>query len=549
MTPLVIQLPLDPSGTSPNNLVVDEPCTLTANRTFRVIAPAQGAFFAESLKVVDAATGQQLTDGTNGTVEQYYACEYYEQPSARYGKEIDAIILIKDPTVSNNVLITYQALGGPYGTSAQAIIQQIEQLGLDNRPVAWGDIIGKPSEYPPSYHLHDVGDVYGFEFWVHALDRIRDAILVGDQASHEAIYRYIDAAIAALENANAALQQQLNNHLSDFNNPHRVTPAQLGVYTTAQVDALLSAINTTLNNHINNLNNPHQVTAAQTGAYTKAQTDSNISAAVNPVSTALTAHTGNLNNPHQVTVQQLNTYDGPTIDSKITTAVNAVKLGYTPVQQGGGARQGTNKVYIGWAGSSLALQVDSSDLGNFILSPQYNSDITNINNALAGKAPNYGDYAYTGRNQSVSFWDMTSNGTIRCNNDIWAFLSDGRLKENFQKEEDPLALIWKLNAGWYNFTDEAERLAGPSYTPNKKHFGWIAQDFQQVFPAYTGPAPFDTDEKGNSITGKNFITIQAEKAVPLMGEGIKVLDTRTQRLEDQVKRLTELLSQRGLSQD
>jgi len=38
-------------------------------------------------------------------------------------------------------------------------------------------------------------------------------------------------------------------------------------------------------------------------------------------------------------------------------------LGFTPVQQGGGAGQGGNKVYIGWSGSELKAQVDASDQG------------------------------------------------------------------------------------------------------------------------------------------------------------------------------------------
>lgn len=43
-------------------------------------------------------------------------------------------------------------------------------------------------------------------------------------------------------------------------------------------------------------------------------------------------------------------------------------LGFTPVQQGGGAGQGTNKVYIGWAtdASGLKAQADSTDLGNIV---------------------------------------------------------------------------------------------------------------------------------------------------------------------------------------
>ncbi len=40
-------------------------------------------------------------------------------------------------------------------------------------------------------------------------------------------------------------------------------------------------------------------------------------------------------------------------------------LGFTPVQQSGGAGQGTNKIYIGWSGSGLKAQVDATDLGAF----------------------------------------------------------------------------------------------------------------------------------------------------------------------------------------
>lgn len=59
-----------------------------------------------------------------------------------------------------------------------------------------------------------------------------------------------------------------------------------------------------------------------------------------------------------------------------TTAENALavantkqpNLGFTPIQQGGGTGQGTNKVYIGWAtdASGLKAQADSTYLGNIV---------------------------------------------------------------------------------------------------------------------------------------------------------------------------------------
>lgn len=39
-------------------------------------------------------------------------------------------------------------------------------------------------------------------------------------------------------------------------------------------------------------------------------------------------------------------------------------LGFTPVQQGGGAGQGTNKIYIGYGAGAIYLQVDSTSFGS-----------------------------------------------------------------------------------------------------------------------------------------------------------------------------------------
>lgn len=57
----------------------------------------------------------------------------------------------------------------------------------------------------------------------------------------------------------------------------------------------------------------------------------------------------------------------------VKTAYNLARskqpnLGFTPVQQGGGTGQGTNKVYIGWAtdASGLKAQADSTYLGNIV---------------------------------------------------------------------------------------------------------------------------------------------------------------------------------------
>lgn len=60
-----------------------------------------------------------------------------------------------------------------------------------------------------------------------------------------------------------------------------------------------------------------------------------------------------------------------TVTLNATDVINA--LGYTPVQQGGGAGQGSNKIYLGWASASdgLKAQVDAIDIGYIALVSQF----------------------------------------------------------------------------------------------------------------------------------------------------------------------------------
>lgn len=405
MTPLIVRYPLDPTGTSTNNLVSGEIQNLTPNRNVRAIATLYGAFFTESLVVTDTSNNKVLTPGT-----QYYAAEMYELPTARYGKEICAVILITDATVSNQVSLTYQALGGPYGTSATAIISQIENLQLDTRPVAWGDILDRPSEFPPAFHLHDIGDVYGFEYLVHAIDRVRDAIEVGDTYQFDQIYSYIDHVNSVLEGEIDSNFTAFQAHLSDYTNPHRTTAAQVGAYTTAQSDANLTAATTPINNallaHESNYQNPHQVTAAQVGAYTIAQTTSAINTAQAAVQANLTAHTTNYQNPHQTTAAQVGAYTTAQVDAKLAALQAALTPATAFVQQGTGVGQAANVVKVGWSTGGLRVTVDATDLGYFPRS-------------------------------------TTPDGTFTYNGSIWATgnvgsLSDRRLKKDIQRIDNAL---------------------------------------------------------------------------------------------------------------
>lgn len=58
-------------------------------------------------------------------------------------------------------------------------------------------------------------------------------------------------------------------------------------------------------------------------------------------------------------------------------------LGYTPIQQGGGTDQKTNKIYIGWTDAQLNAQVDSTSLGK-IYTSYTDSNVSRINLVKSG---------------------------------------------------------------------------------------------------------------------------------------------------------------------
>lgn len=166
-------LDLDITGVNPANKIVDEPHTLTSNRPVKAITPNLGPFYGNSIVVKDI-DNNILTRGAD-----YQLVELHQEATLKYGKEIFSVILIINPSISNQVKITYQALGGHYTYSDTAILNLYNTVMNDNRPVHWSNVLNKPDAYPPSIHRHLIEDVYGFEAVVDYLERIKRAITLG----------------------------------------------------------------------------------------------------------------------------------------------------------------------------------------------------------------------------------------------------------------------------------------------------------------------------------------------------------------------------------
>lgn len=181
MTETIFKYPLDLSGTSVDNRAIDEAHTIGATRA-RIFATDYGPFFGSNVIIKDAISGNVLQPNID-----YYLVHYYREASEAAGQAIYAAVRIVNPDVGTEILITPQYVGGEFSYSTFAIKQAIEGLLVDNRPVYWGDLVGLPSQFVPTPHLHSAYDLYGLKYLIESEYDIASAIREGDTASRQVL--------------------------------------------------------------------------------------------------------------------------------------------------------------------------------------------------------------------------------------------------------------------------------------------------------------------------------------------------------------------------
>lgn len=189
----LIRYALDTTGVNPDNFVQDEAVVLE-NRRIRAIAPKEGAFFGASMVIRENSTGRTLTQGIH-----YSPGEYFRTASEMAGKRIYGIVLVNDPSVSSNLTISYQVIGGEFTSQSDSIKHLLEQHRHDGTEYSYYDVVGKPDAFDPTPHYHTLDDGMGFQYMTQALERIRNAILWADSPAIQDIYTYIETLLADLD--------------------------------------------------------------------------------------------------------------------------------------------------------------------------------------------------------------------------------------------------------------------------------------------------------------------------------------------------------------
>ncbi|UOL48823.1 hypothetical protein [Pseudomonas phage Astolliot] len=126
-------------------------------------------------------------------------------------------------------------------------------------------------------------------------------------------------------------------------------------------------------------------------------------------------------------------------------------------------------------------------------------------------------------------------GDMAATGDVTAFYSDRRLKTDLK----PIVSALETVKSWNGYTYRANELAGSfGYDTDRVEIGLIAQEVQATTPEAVAQAPFDlTGEKGESLTGENYLTLKYERLVPVLVEAIKEQDKEIQELKSLVSKL------------
>ena len=139
-------------------------------------------------------------------------------------------------------------------------------------------------------------------------------------------------------------------------------------------------------------------------------------------------------------------------------------------------------------------------------------------------------YSGSGRVNSLGVGAAATGtaGEIVATNNVTAYYSDARLK-NFQGTiPDALEKVKSLG-GYLYVENEVAKSFG--FHNVLQQVGVSAQEVAAVLPHVVALAPFDRNERGESASGENYMTVRYERLVPLLIEAIKELSAKVETLE------------------
>ena len=166
----LLQYPFDRTGAAVTNRIQEIYELTDENRNeFNYIIPRFAPFFADSIIVekLDTEDGNPLLLKKN---QDYYLGGHFGEIRPFVGQaRVESLVIFDDRRITGRYRVTYQTLGGPFVLDATGYAEQIANYLVNPFQTTWGEIVGKPIEYPPVPHGHDANELMGIIDVVNAI--------------------------------------------------------------------------------------------------------------------------------------------------------------------------------------------------------------------------------------------------------------------------------------------------------------------------------------------------------------------------------------------
>lgn len=257
--------PLDLTGVSPANLVVDELHTVSEAqyRDYHFIVPDLAPFYVDNFRLKLSLNGVEtvLTEDVHFS----FALPYVTGTRVT-GKQMYGAIVLHNLDQNGVLKNTYQTIGGDQVCDRIHVLSTLADKAYNPRTTVFDTITNLPTSFPPVPHYQDYDTMYGQEAVVTALNAIVNAIATNSSLTSANITEFLRAFGAGESNlyvkkagdtltgplylantpvdpTQAATKQYVDNKLAVFDSMTSV----LSGYATVQLlgDALMAKVSKT----------------------------------------------------------------------------------------------------------------------------------------------------------------------------------------------------------------------------------------------------------------------------------------------------------------
>lgn len=377
----------------------------------RIFVPDGGPFYSQSLILKDN-NGALLKPSVD-----YKLLYLNEEATIESGRDVVAVIWIMKETLPY-VMIDYRVVGGAYGNTVNAIMQEITKAGPIQKNVDWNiNVYGKPSQFPSAPHYHTPNTFTDWSMVYVQLEGIRKAIITGDDVSWESHYNYVDRRVASSEQN---ISSTLNNYATKAFVSQSIAAGDYsvdlsGYYNKHQVDNLITQTDAKISNISNTVG---------VNFYTKTESDARYPLANNVYTKAQgdlrymlkgDAYTKGESDGKYATRIQLNNYATTNSITQLETRINQ-KI--TQVEQGSGTdlsgyytklqTYAKSEVFTKGETYSRSQTYSTAEVDNLIRGVN-----TTITNTISAFVPQYRIVNKNG-NYNVVAADLKGDTIIRC---------------------------------------------------------------------------------------------------------------------------------------